>query len=158
MPWTYANRLRTLQNKTVRWPGHYAQWKAFRDAGLLSLDPVEVGGMRVIPRQLLCSLIGPQIEAQPGDPDLVIIRIVVRGSKQGRETEATIDLFDHADPATGFSAMERTTGWHAAIMAGLVARGKVPRGAVPVELAVPGDVFVAELRQRGFSLQVREAA
>lgn len=38
---------------------------------------------------------------------------------------------------------------HAAIMAGLIARGKTPRGGVPVELAVPGPVFVEEFRKRG---------
>jgi hypothetical protein len=32
MPWTWAGKLRTLQNKTIRWPGHFAQWKAFSDA------------------------------------------------------------------------------------------------------------------------------
>ena len=50
--------------------------------------------------------------------------------------------------------MERTTGWHAAIMAGFMARRQTPLGGVPVELAVSGQVFVEEFRKRGFDLRV----
>lgn len=154
MPWTFAGKLRTLQNKTLRWPGHYAQWKAFNDSGLLGLTPVEVDGAPVVPRQVLHTLLEPQLLARPGEHDLVIIRIVARGLKDGRETEATIDLFDGYDEATHFTAMERTTGWHAAIMAGCIARRQTPRGCVPVELAVSGPMFIEELRKRGFDVRV----
>jgi lysine 6-dehydrogenase len=154
MPWTYANRLRTLQNKTLRWPGHYAQWKAFNDAGLIGLEPVMVDGAPVVPRHVLHAVIEPQLRPGPDERDMVVIRIIARGVKDGQEKEAVVDLFDYYDEATGFTAMERTTGWHAAIMAGLIARGKTPRGGAPVELAVPGPVFVEEFRKRGFDLRV----
>jgi lysine 6-dehydrogenase len=154
MPWTYAGRLRTLQNKTLRWPGHYAQWKAFNDAGLISLDSVQVDGSSVIPRHLLHAVLEPQILARPGEQDVVVIRVIARGLKDGREQEAIVDLFDYYDETTGFTAMERTTGWHAAIMAGFMARRQTPSGGVPVELAVPGEVFVEEFRKRSFDLRV----
>jgi lysine 6-dehydrogenase len=96
----------------------------------------------------------PQLCPGPNEHDMVVIRIIARGLKDGEEKEATVDLLDYFDAATGFTAMERTTGWHAAIMAGLIARGKTPRGGVPVELAVPGSVFVEEFRKRGFDLRV----
>jgi lysine 6-dehydrogenase len=60
---------------------------------------------------------------------------------------------DFYDEETGFTAMERTTGWDAAIVAGMMARGQTARGAVPVELAVPPDLFVQELARRGIDLQ-----
>ncbi len=154
MPWTYEGKLRTLQNKTLRWPGHYAQWKAFNDTGLIGLEPVIVDGQPVVPRHLLHALLEPKIIARPGEQDLVIVRIIARGIKDGQEKEAIVDLFDYADERTGFTAMERTTGWHAAIMAGFIARGQTLRGGVPVELAVPGQTFVAEFRKRGFDLRV----
>jgi hypothetical protein len=50
--------------------------------------------------------------------------------------------------------MERTTGWHAAIMAGFMARRQTPAGGVPVELAVRGQTFIEEFRKRGFDLHV----
>jgi lysine 6-dehydrogenase len=152
MPWTFANTLRTLQNKTLRWQGHYAQWKTFHDAGLIGLTPIEVDDTEVIPRHVLHALLEPQILAKPGERDLVIIRIIGRGIKDGREQEVTLDLFDYFDESTGFTAMERTTGWHASIMAGFIARQQTPRGSIPVELAVPGSIFVEEFRKRGFDL------
>lgn len=107
---------------------------------------------------VICSLclkvVKRQTVAQPGDQDLVVIRIIARGRKDGQEKEYTIDLFDRYDETTGFTAMERTTGWHAAIMAGFIARGQTPRGGVPVELAVPGPLFVEEFRKRGFDLRI----
>ena len=154
MPETFAGKLRTLQNKTLRWPGHYEQWKAFNDAGLIALTPVEVDGVSVVPRHVLHTLLEPQIRALPGEHDLVIIRILARGLKNGRETEVTIDLFDSYDESTGFTAMERTTGWHAAIMASFIAHHQTPRGSIPVELAVSGPAFVEEFRRRGFDVRV----
>lgn len=154
MPWTWAGRLRTLQNKTIRWPGHFAQWKAFSDAGLIDLEPVEVDGQMVVPRHLLHAVLGPKINAQPSDKDLVIVRILGRGLKDGAEREVVVDLFDRYDEATGFTAMERTTGWHAAIICAAQAHGLTPRGGVPVELALPGAAFADELLKRGFDLRV----
>ena len=155
MPWTWAGKLRTLQNKTIRWPGHFAQWKAFSDAGLIGLEPVAIDDQRVIPRHVLHALLGPQLYAQPGERDLVIVRIIGRGLVGGQEREVVVDLFDEYDPATGFTAMERTTGWHAAIICAAQARGQTPRGGVPVELALPGPDFAAELAKRGFDLRLR---
>lgn len=155
MPWTYAGKLRRLENKTLRWPGHYAQWKAFNDAGLLRLDPIEVRGTKIIPRDMLHVLLEPQIQATPGARDLVIIHILASGIRDGKEAHATVDLFDRYDERTGFTAMERTTGWHAAILAGFIARGEAARGGVPVELAVSPARFVEALARRGLHVEVR---
>ena len=46
----------------------------------------------------------------------------IKGIKDGRHAVAQVDLVDLYDEATGFTAMERTTGWHAAIVAAMVAR------------------------------------
>ncbi|TLZ50641.1 MAG: hypothetical protein E6K18_06900, partial [Methanobacteriota archaeon] len=72
-----------------------------------------------------------------------------------RRGEAIVELFDRYDEATGFTAMERTTGWHAAIVAGMIARGQIPPGAHPVETGVPPERFVAEARKRGLSIVSR---
>jgi saccharopine dehydrogenase-like NADP-dependent oxidoreductase len=48
--------------------------------------------------------------------------------------------------------MERTTGWSAAIVAEMMARGETPRGAGGVEKMVPAGRFVEELRRRGIAV------
>jgi lysine 6-dehydrogenase len=152
MPWTFAGKLKTLQNKTLRYPGQFAQLRAFYDLGLWGTEPVRVGEQAVVPREVFHALFEPLVTC-PEARDLVVIRIRATGRKDGRPAEVILDLFDWYDEETGFTAMERTTGWDAAIVAGMMARAQTPRGAVPVELAVPPDLFVQELSKRGIEIR-----
>ncbi len=157
-PWTYEGKLKTYQNKTLRYRGHFTQWKTLIDCGLLEEEPIDLGdGVKVSPRHLLHTLLEPRLAPEPGDKDLVIVRIKSRGQKDGRQAEAFVEVIDYFDQATGFTAMERTTGWHASIVAIFNARGITPRGVKPVETAVPGHLFVRELRRRGIPLEEKVA-
>jgi lysine 6-dehydrogenase len=100
----------------------------------------------------LHALIEPKLRARPGEPDLVIVRVLAKGRKDGHPAQVLLDLIDHYDEATGFTAMERTTGWDGSIKAILNARGVTPRGVQPAEVAVPGSLYATELHKRGFSL------
>lgn len=148
MPWTYEGKLRTLQNKTLRHPGHFAQLRAFYDLGLWSLDPIQVSGVSIVPRDVFHALFEPKV-VFPGDPDMVIVRVQATGTKNGRPAEAIVEVIDRYDEETGFTAMERGTGWSAAIVAQMMARGQTPRGAGGVETMVPAAPFVQALLQHG---------
>ena len=151
MPWTFEGKLKTVQNKTARYPGHFSQLRAFYDLGMWRTDPVQVGDQEVAPRDLFHALFEPMVTF-PEDKDVVVIRIQATGTKDGQPAEAILDLMDFYDEETGFTAMERTTGWDGAIVAGMMARGQTPRGAVPVEVAVPPGLFVEELAKRGIQV------
>ncbi len=154
MPWTYEGSLRTLENKTLRYPGHWAQVKAFADLGLFSEKPVTIGGKKVVPRDVFKALFVPR--ATSDDPrDVAVTRVVCKGEKGGRRTEAVVELVDWYDEATGFRAMERVTGWHASIVAAMIARGEIPPGAHSVEKGVPPKRFVEEARARGLAITTR---
>ena len=56
---------------------------------------------------------------------------------------------------TGFTAMERSTGWHASIVAAMLARDEIAPGATPLEVAVPAGIFVEQARRRGFAITER---
>ncbi len=156
---TFAGKLRTLQNKTLRYPGGFADVKVIQRLGLLETDPIDVDGRGVVPRHVLHALWEPQIRGDDSTPDLIVIRILARGSKAGKATEALVDLIHRYDEHTGFTAMEQGTGWHAAILAEAIAMGRVPAGAVPVEAAMSGKDFVEQASRRGFDvhLEVRPA-
>lgn len=153
MPWTYEGKIRTLQNLTLRYPGHYQQLKAFYDLGLWDLKPIKIGGVDVIPRDVFHALFEPKV-VMPGEKDLVIVRVKALGKKDGKEAEALVEMIDYYDEETGFTAMERGTGWSAAIVAEMMARGQTPCGAGGVEKMVPARPFVEELNRRG--LKVKE--
>lgn len=151
MPWTFEGRLRTLQNLTLRYPGHFAQLRAFYDLGLWELNPVPVNGVEVVPREVFHTLFEPLVTFY-GDKDLVIVRVKACGKKDGRLADAWVEMIDYYDPETGFTAMERGTGWSAAIVAEMMAHGQTPRGAGGVEVMVPAQPFVEQLRRRGISV------
>jgi lysine 6-dehydrogenase len=62
---TFAGRLRTLQNKTLRYPGHFAQLKTIQQLGLLKLHPVAVDGQTVVPRLRAACPVGSADRADP---------------------------------------------------------------------------------------------
>jgi lysine 6-dehydrogenase len=156
MPWTFEGNLRTLQNLTLRYPGHLSQLRAFWDLGLWDLKPVSIGKGEVVPRDVFHALYEPKVTF-PNEPekskDIVLVRVKVLGKKAGRPAQALVELVDRYDEKTGFTAMERTTGWDAAIVAEMMAHGLTPRGAGGVETFVPAVPFMNELRRRDFHIK-----
>ncbi|MBI4425427.1 MAG: saccharopine dehydrogenase NADP-binding domain-containing protein [Elusimicrobia bacterium] len=153
-PQSFQGRLVVFEEKTVRYPGHFEKVAAMRDMGFMNEEPVTINGSRVAPRELFLTL-AARAWSQVEEKDLVVLRVLVRGKKHGRPTEAGYDLVDRFDPETGFSAVERTTAFPAAAALALQARGKVKPGAEPVELCLPHRDFIAEVKRRG--LRIAEA-
>ncbi len=152
-PWSFEGKIRRYNYKTVRYPGHYAKIALLRDLGLLATEPVQVKGHTIVPRDVAVRVIGDRI-AFPDDHDLVVLRVTCDGIKSGRRTRVRFDLLDRFDEHTGFSAMERTTGFSVAVVAIFLAQGRIKEtGVVPLERSVPSAAFVAEMRRRGFAIE-----
>ena len=149
-PWTFLGRLRRLENKTVRYRGHAAMFKAFVELGLLDTRAVAVGAARVAPRDMLHALLEPRI-SRPDVRDVCVMRVRCDGLKDGRPASATVELIDRYDEATGFTAMQRLTGWHASIMLIAAVTRQIAAGVVPVERALTGVAILDEIRRRGFN-------
>jgi lysine 6-dehydrogenase len=154
VPFGLQGVLETYDNKTVRYPGHLAAFKAFKDLGLFGRDPLRVGRAEVRPREFYHALLGPMIESE-GLVDVCILRGRAEGGADGRPVAVEVDMIDRHDPETGFAAMERLTGWHAAIMAALIASGEVPPGVHSLEKAISATRFMEEVRRRGFAFTER---
>jgi lysine 6-dehydrogenase len=153
-PHTHLGRLERYENKVLRYPGHFATFEAYKRLGLFSEVAIEVDGQEVVPRQLYHRLLDPKLRASIV-PDVCVMRAVGVGEKDGRAARVTVDLVDRYDDATGFTAMERLTGWHAAILMALQARGTIAPGAHRMEQAVAAAVVMAELERRGIPHAVR---
>lgn len=147
-----VGKLRTLKNKTLRYPGHAALMRNLIDLGFLSETAIDLGGASVVPRDLAHRLLADKFAPEPGEHDLMVIHIRARGERGGKPAEVTLDMLDRLDAATGFTAMERTTGFHAAIVAQLAARGQVEPGARPPEEAVGAARMIEELARRGINV------
>lgn len=147
LPDTYRGRVRELDYKTIRYPGHCAKFKTMIDLGLCSSEEIETGGIRIAPRKLFADLL---VRTLPHDgPDVVLVRVELSGRASGAQKRLRYDIIDRHDPATGLSAMMRTTAFPAAIVALMMARGETTsRGALPQERCIPPQAFVDELAER----------
>ena len=151
MPWAYRGKVRTMEYKTLRYPGHVAIMRPIREMGLLSLQPVRMKGTEIVPRDAFIAAVSPQL-SKPNGRDLVALRVEVKG-RDGRQI--AWQLIDYYDPATGISAMMRTTGYSLAIIGVMQVDGRVrSAGVYTPDEAVPFDAYVEELQTRG--VEIRE--
>lgn len=149
---TFLGKVRELDYKTIRYPGHCDKFKTMIDLGLCSSEPLTVDGVSVKPRRVLGDLL---IRNLPHDePDVVLVRVEFVG--EGRRL--TYDIIDNYDPETGLSAMMRTTAFPASIVALMMARGQTTsKGALPQEKCIPPDAFMDELAKRKIDVKVSNA-
>ena len=156
MPWSYRGKLTTMEYKTLRYPGHADAIRVIRDLGLLDLEPVEVKGQRVVPRDVFIAIAEPKLQ-KPEGRDLVALRVEVEGTKDGSARRIVFDLIDRFDEATGISAMERTTGFSLSITGQIQAARQVRAlGVKTPDQAVPADIYIDALRNRGIDIRRRE--
>jgi lysine 6-dehydrogenase len=153
MAFRYEGQIPTMEYKTLRYPGHAQIMESIRELGLLDLEPVDVKGTKVVPRDLFVSLVGPKL-TKPKGQDLLALRVTVTGKKSGKAATRQFDLIDYYDPKTGISAMMRTTGFSLSITGQMQARGEVkPAGVWTPDECMPAAAYIAELRKRGMDLR-----
>ncbi|MBV9773040.1 MAG: saccharopine dehydrogenase NADP-binding domain-containing protein [Gemmatimonadetes bacterium] len=152
----YEGKLPTMEYKTLRYPGHAKAMETIRDIGLLDLEPVDVKGSRVVPRDVFLSVVGPRLRKDyKASPDMVVLRVEAEGVKDGEETVIRWDLLDRYDAETGITAMMRTTGFSLAITGAFQAQGKIQPGVWTPDECMPAEAYIEALRQRG--VEIRES-
>ncbi|PYO97713.1 MAG: saccharopine dehydrogenase [Gemmatimonadetes bacterium] len=151
LPWAYQGKVRTMEYKTLRYPGHIAIMRPIRELGLLDATPIKVKGKEIVPRDAFIAAVSPKL-TKPEARDLVALRVEVRG-KNGKRV--AWQLLDYSDEAHGISAMMRTTGYSLAIIGMMQVDGRVRALGVqtPDEAVTFGD-YVSELAKRG--VEIRE--
>src|SRR5688500_14352729 len=153
MAFRYEGRIPTMEYKTLRYPGHAQIMEDIRELGLLDLEPVDVKGMKVVPRDLFMAAVGPRLRKANGR-DLVALRVTVEGKKGARKKKLGWELLDYYDEETGISAMERTTGFSLAITGLMQARQQVQgAGVLTPDEAMPPELYIAELAKRGIKIR-----
>ena len=153
MAWRYEGKIPTMEYKTLRYPGHAEKMEVIRELGLLDLEPVDVKGTKVVPRDVFVSIVGPKL-TKPTGKDLLVLRVEVKGTKGGKPATRRFDLIDKYDEEHGISAMMRTTGYLLSITGQFQASGKVtPPGVWTPDECMPAKAYIDELRKRGMDLK-----
>ena len=150
----YEGKVPTMEYKTLRYPGHAKIMEAIRDLGLLDLEPVDVKGTKVSPRDVAVATMGPRLTRKQS-PDLVALRVTVTGTREGNPARVAFELIDRYDEEHGISAMMRTTGYSLAITGLMQARGVISaHGVLTPDEAVPAVPYIEELAKRGVRIEI----
>lgn len=152
LPESFGARVRNLNYKTLRYPGHAAAMRWLMHLGLFDSHPITVDGVQVIPRKLTADRI---LEHVPlGQADRTVVRVEFTGSGPTGRQSHKLEIVDDADNANGLSSMMRTTAFPAAIISQMQCDGRVTtHGVIPQELAVDPDEFVGEIVRRGIAIK-----
>ncbi|MDB4883042.1 MAG: Saccharopine dehydrogenase [Gemmatimonadetes bacterium] len=152
MAFRYEGEIPEMEYKTLRYPGHAEIMETVRELGLLDLEPIDVKGTKVIPRDLFVAVVGPKL-SKPKGRDLLALRVIVVGTKDGKPAERRFDLIDRYDEAHGISAMMRTTGFSLSITGQMQVRKQIgPPGVWTPDECVPAELYLTELRARGVDI------
>lgn len=134
----------TLLEKTLRYPGHAAMMRSFRDAGLFDQEPVTVRAVdgvyvRVRPLDVASRVLFPKWTYAEGEPDATYMRVIGEGlSPEGTMVRHRWDLYDEFDPRTGFPSMSRVTAYPCTAFVRMIVDGVFSgvRGVLPPESIV----------------------
>jgi lysine 6-dehydrogenase len=153
LAFTHESKVRSMEYKTLRYPGHAVIMRAIRDLGLLGLEPVRVGRQDIVPREVFIACAEPRLH-RPEGRDLIALRVEVDGTRGGQAMRKAWQLLDYYDESTGISAMMRTTGFSLSITGQMQASGEVQPGVRTPDDAINAEAYVAALAERG--VQIRE--
>jgi len=153
LPFTWEGKVRTMEYKTLRYPGHVAIMRPIRELGLLSTEPVDVNGTRLRPRDAFIAIVSPKL-TKPHGRDLVALRVEVKGRKDGRPAASRWQMIDRYDDQNDVTAMMRTTGYSLAITGLLQLDGRLAeRGVHTPDECVPAAAYIEELGRRGIVIE-----
>ena len=153
---TFAGKIRDMDYKTIRYPGHCAKMRTLFDLGLFGTEPIDVGEQSVVPRKLTGRVLERLL---PHDqPDCVLVRISVMGTKNGGRRRFEYEIIDRYDATNGITAMMRCTAYPASIILQMLASKRIEqRGVVLQERCVPAEEFIVELGRRGIQVVERQS-
>ncbi|MBL7079204.1 saccharopine dehydrogenase NADP-binding domain-containing protein [Candidatus Bathyarchaeota archaeon] len=147
--------VKTFKAKTIRYEGFVDKLMFLLDLGVIGDAPVEYGGQEIVPLDFFHELIYPivKFDEAEGDRDITVLLVRVEGKKGDSEIAVNYEMVDYYDEEKGVTSMAKTTGYTAALIARMLARGDIKEKGIhwPVRL-IRGELFdelMKGLRERG---------
>jgi lysine 6-dehydrogenase len=124
-----------MKEKTLRYPGHVEYIKVLKSSGFFSEETIDVNGTPIKPLDFTSKILFDEWKLGPTEPELTVMRISLRGTKDGEACSITYHLHDEYDAESQTSSMARTTGYTATAVANLFLKGIfTEKGVFPPEL------------------------
>jgi saccharopine dehydrogenase-like NADP-dependent oxidoreductase len=122
--------------------------KEQKETGLLSKEPIDVKGEKVVPYDLTLKLWEEIPKNRDNGPAASGLKVIVKGARKGKLVTYTADIVGRMAPGTGLPA---------SIAALMMDTGEVTvKGVVAPEGCIDPDKFLAELLKRGAKIHQTE--
>ncbi len=148
-----AGKVKSLDHKTIRWPGHANQMRFLLGLGFGEKRSIDVR-THLTYRDVLIRRMRQRLGGS--HEDAVLLRVLLKGRIGKRKRTLVYELIDRFDVARGMTAIQRCTSVPTATVAQLIAAREVPGGgASPPENVIPKDRFLAILSERGLDISTK---
>src|SRR5699024_5153587 len=129
-------------------------WRELIGLGFLNGEAVAGVDCDISPREFLAKHLEPGLKYNDDEKDLVLMKNIIRGEKDGEKVEITYELVDERDLDTGLFAMNRTVGYTASIVSQMLADGTIKgTGMLSPTKDIPYEEFIDELKTRGIMVK-----
>jgi lysine 6-dehydrogenase len=144
--------MKTLDEITLRWPGHAEKMNLLLESGFFSKEKVQVGDIMAAPLDVSYAVLGRKLAE--GDPkDMTVMRVVAKGGKG----TMVYNMVDRYDEEHDVSSMGKTTAYTASIVTQMLGSGEIKGdGTLPAEVAIKGrmvEKLISELDSRGVKIK-----
>ena len=115
----FRGRVRDLDYKTIRYPGHCEKFKTLLDLGFASTEPIMVGDFVKTAREFFEDMLRKKLT---GDgPDVTLMRVTVTGQASGAKKTLAYEMVDYYDTEAHMTSMMRTTSFPTSIIGQMAA-------------------------------------
>lgn len=151
LPEMFEGKVRDLDYKTIRYPGHCEKFRELLDLGFASSEPISVGSNVMTAREMFAELLKRKLSGD--DEDVVLLRATIAGTRNGKPASLEFSLIDSFDKNANISAMMRTTSYPTSVIAQFLVDGTIQsRGVLTPEQCVPLRPLIDALRARGIDI------
>ncbi len=146
-------RVRTLDLKTIRWPGHASQMRFLLGLGFGEQRIIDVRTHLTYNDVLVRRL---QQKLGEDHEDAVLLRSCITGRKDGRDQTLVYEMVQLYDVENRLSAMRKCTSIPTATIAFMLASGRLNGGGVaPPETTIPKREVLDEIQRQGLQIVER---
>ena len=151
LPYTYKDKIKHLDYKTIRYPGHCEQFKTLLDLGLAGEKHVKIKGKTAVLRDIFAEFLLKNLPSN--EKDVVLLRVIAQGLKDRKKLNLEYSMIDYYDEKNNITAMMRTTSYPTSIIAQMIENDVINKHGVfcPEEI-VPCKPFFKELKKRGIHI------
>lgn len=155
LPVSFGSRVRKLEYKTIRFPGHCEKMKLLKDLGFMDASALPLTSPPISARTVLAQVLEKKLPKD--DPDTVLLRVEAKGTRKKAVTELKWECIDYSDEENNLSAMMRCTAFPISIIAQMLPTKYIKdRGTLYQEQSIPVDHFLKELAKRGIEMKKSE--